>query len=195
MRKLVFTVLITAIVAAPLTAQTPPPSAQAPAAVPGQRGATPPAQAPTPAPPVNRAPSLGLPTSQGMPASTNIRLQLTLSDNYGGTPTKKTATMVMLNGNGGMIRTNNRETEATLNVDALASAYQNGLVSVRLTFEYTPPRPTGPSGQRLGLAPTLHESITVALVDGKPMIVTESADPATDRKVTLEVTATILKQS
>jgi hypothetical protein len=78
-------------------------------------------------------------------------------------------------------------------MDALASAYQNGLVSLRLTFEYTPPQPTNAVGQRTGRAPTLHESVTVALMDGKPMILTESADPATDRKVTLEVTATILK--
>jgi hypothetical protein len=35
--------------------------------------------------------------------------------------------------------------------------------------------------------------LTVALRDGQKLVVSQSADPATDRKVTVEVTATILK--
>jgi hypothetical protein len=40
---------------------------------------------------------------------------------------------------------------------------------------------------------SVNESVAVVLDAGKPMTVTQSADPLTDRKVTVEVKATILK--
>lgn len=170
------------------------PNAVAPTpAPPGQgragQATTPPAAAPRPEAP--GAPYLSGPT---VPAGTNIRLELAITDTYTGAPAKKTVSLLVLTGNSGMIRTNNFGDGgiAILNVDAIALAYQNGQVSVRMTFEYTPAR-AKEAAPNTGRPPTLNESITVVLQDGKTLMVSQSADPATDRKVTAELTATILK--
>jgi hypothetical protein len=64
-------------------------------------------------------------------------------------------------------------------------------VRLGLTFEYTPsPDQIEP---RVSHPAQLNESMTVLLHDGRKLMVSQSADPATDRKVTVEVTATILK--
>ena len=41
--------------------------------------------------------------------------------------------------------------------------------------------------------PSINESLTIYLEDGKSMVISQSADPATDRKVKVEAKATILK--
>lgn len=150
---------------------------------------TPSAQAPA-APVSARPPAINILGVSPVPSATNLKLEIALTDSYTGTPVTKTVSMLMMQGNGGMIRTGNGF--AFLNVDAVAVAYQNGMVSVKLTFEYLAAQPKeGPlAGARV---PTLNESITVVLQDGKPLQVSQSADATTDRKVTVEVTATILK--
>jgi hypothetical protein len=185
------------------------PSTAAPTAVPpgqgrqpgpgqqGQQGQpaqamTPPATPPRPA----SAPNIGGPNNQGLPPQTNIKLDLTITDTFTGSPVKKTVTMLVLQNNGGMIRTSSADGWAILNVDAIAAAYTSGLISIRLTFEYTPAmtREVVTSNNSTGgRPPRLNESITVVLQDGKPMVVSQSADPANERKVTTELTATILK--
>ncbi len=182
MRRLTSLLILTVLMATPaLASQTPPPLVATPT----------PGQAAAPRPETPRAPSIGGPANPGMPASTNIRLDLTITDTYTGEPIKKVVSLVILTGNSGMIRAQGSDGWSTLNVDAIAAAYSDGLVSVRMTFEFTPAQP--PKENPAGRASRLHESITVALQDGKPMIVSQSADPATDRKVTAELTATILK--
>ena len=37
------------------------------------------------------------------------------------------------------------------------------------------------------------ESLNLLVADGKPIVASQSADPRSDRKVTIEVTATVLK--
>jgi hypothetical protein len=209
MRRPTSLLILTLLVAAPAMAQTTPtpqpprgmltPPAMAPTPMPPQ-ATTPPATAPTPgqtpaprpAPP--RAPSIGAPSGTQVPAATNIRLDLVITDTFTGTPVKKSVSLLLLTGNSGMIRTSNTGTGnlAVLNVDAIAAGYLNGQIPTRITFEYSPaPQTEGPlAGRR---SPTLNESITVVLQDGKPLMISQSADPATDRKVTAELTATILK--
>ncbi|HUF48381.1 MAG TPA: hypothetical protein VMM93_11235 [Vicinamibacterales bacterium] len=128
------------------------------------------------------------------PAHNNIRVDLTITDTYTEAPSTKTVTMLVLNGQQGRVRTQNRLPEGhvvELNVDAQAVIVAAGQVRLRLTLEYTPAQ-QAPAGARVGPA-QLHESLTVALRDGQQLVVSQSADPATDRKVTVEVTATILK--
>ena len=163
---------------------------------PGQAGQQGQGQQPTQAPQAvtprpAAAPYIGGPNSQPMSSATNIRLDLTITDTFTGTPVKKTVSMIVLTQNGGMIRTASPEGWAVLNIDAVAGAYQGGLVSVRMTFEYSPALPKDIS--TTGRPPKLNESITVVLQDGKPLVVSQSADPVSDRKVTAELTATILK--
>jgi hypothetical protein len=135
--------------------------------------------------------------------SANVKLDLNIVDTYTGTPTRKMVSMLILNGSNGMIRTSNilAGTRVGLNVDAAATIHQGGLITVRITFEYTPAQSLDGQSEleKRGLAQPnsrpaeIHESLTVLLQDGKPLVVSQSADPATDRKVTVEVVATILK--
>jgi len=211
MRRLIPLSIFTVLMAAPAFAQDSPlqvppgsrtPSAPATAVTPAPmppQTARPPAQAPpaptgTPRASTPRAPFIGGQNMPAMPASTNIRLELVITDTFTGTPVKKAVSLLVLTGNSGMIRTTNvgRSGPANLDVDAVVQAYENGMVSTRITFQYQPATPT--DGALAGTRPpTLNESITVALMDGKPMTISQSADPATDRKVTAELTATILK--
>ena len=174
-------------------APTPAPPGQGQQGRQGQQAAqgqqtTPPAVAPRAETP--RAPSIGAMGSTPMPAATNIRLDLVITDTYTGAPVKKTVSLLVLTGHNGMIRTRGSDGWSVLNVDAIAAAYTGGQVSLRMTFEYTPAQSKEPNS---GRAPSLNESITVVLQDGKPLMVSQSADPTTDRKVTAELTATILK--
>jgi hypothetical protein len=211
MRRLsAFAVLVGSVmVVVPATAgQTPTPS---PSVQTTSQQTPPPSRVTQPAQPESsppRAPGLPTPTA-------NVKLDLTITDTYTGTPVKKTVSMLIMNGSSGMIRTANRLATGSnvgLNVDAAATIYQGGLITVRVTFEYTPaqaPSIVNPQNREQidalrtqqaerGLSPTsqpaeLHESLSVVLQDGKPLLVSQSADPTTDRKVTAEVMATILK--
>lgn len=199
MRRLTSLFMLTALIATPaLARQTPTPPVDAPAPVVAQ-ATTPPATAPRPgqtAPPRVPTPQTGLAALPQMPATTNVKLDMTITDTFTGTPVTKTVSLIVLTGNSGRIRTSNFVSsgiETILNVDASTTAYQNNLVRVSVTFEYTPAEGRTSEGRPLTPAPKLNESITVMLQDGKPMIVSQSADPITDRKVTVELTASILK--
>jgi hypothetical protein len=71
----------------------------------------------------------------------------------------------------------------------------NGRIRVAVGLEYSlpalpeEPATTGPRLVRTGI----QENISVNLDDGKPLVVAQSADPVSDRQVTVEVRATILK--
>jgi hypothetical protein len=164
------------MMAAPVWAQTPP-STPPPGQPPTRPALTPPPAAQT---------------AQGNPAHINVRLDLVITDTYTETPAKKTVSMIVANDRQGMIRTSNRlpNQSVGLNVDASVLRLTADLVRVGVTFEYTPARA---SDGALASPPELHESLVVILKDGQPLIVSQSADPATDRRVTVELTATILK--
>jgi hypothetical protein len=188
--------------------QTPPPqsppSPRAPA--PGRPGAakTPsaPQQEPPPPPP---APLAGTPREaqrQGQPI--NVRVDVTITDQRGGTASlKKTVTVVTGDGLGGLIRSSatypNVTGEVPLNVDAEPMILTDGKIRLRLNLQYDLPgttlAPTQPDASRAAtpFKTTLHETLALILESGKPMIATQSADPVSDRQVTVEVKATILR--
>ena len=183
MRTTLATLLASLIITTQLAAQQPPPTAPpAPAA-----------QTPQPAPPA--------PTQNRPPAPstfTNVRLDLTITDTYGDKPSSKTVSMIVVDRERSSIRTSNRlpgGQSVQLNVDAYASllADRANRILLRLTFEYTPAQ-TAAGTEGRGPAPAeLTESLSVVLDNAQKLVVSQSADPATDRKVTVEVTATVLK--
>jgi hypothetical protein len=78
-----------------------------------------------------------------------------------------------------------------INVDARPAIVPNSqMIRLTLGLEYNP-RTLGQD------APTewssLNEQMTVMLEAGKPLVISQAADPASDRKITVEVRATILK--
>ena len=212
--------LLLIVVASPALAQTPPPPPSRPTTA--QTAPPPPSRPstaqPAPAPPSattppaipGQTPTPKAPTAEQRDAAAardtgiwqNIKLDFVLTDNYTGTPVKKTVTMIMSSGRSGQIRTRNLigGFEVELNVDAQASTRTNPpgysgptQIYASITMQYMP-APLPDTSNRGPSAPSgLHQSISFALLDGKPMVISQSADPVTDRKVTLEVTATVLK--
>jgi len=125
---------------------------------------------------------------------TNVQVELTLTDQVGtNAPEKKTVSMVVSSGNWGKIRTSAARTEPIrvgLNVDARPFVATDGPIQLELTIYYYPPQgePKSP-----GMPTELNQSLTVVLQSGKPMLISQAADPASDRKITVEAKATVLK--
>jgi hypothetical protein len=135
-------------------------------------------------------------------ATTNVQVELTITDQTGSAPPeKKTVSMIVANAAWGKIRTSaeayQKSTQSKivpvgLNVDARPWIH-GGQVRLELTIIYSPMM-LGTSVDSAQTRPTeLNQSLTVALQSGKPMVVSQAADPVTDRKIGVEVKATILK--
>jgi hypothetical protein len=138
------------------------------------------------------------PSAPAPQPTANIRIELTITDQRGtAAPISKIITMTMVDGGlgrirtGGEVRTPLNVRQVTLNVDAQPRIYKDGKIRVDMTIEYRPI--AGESDTEQSSTPTINESIGVLLEDGKPLLISQSADPATDRKVKVEVKATILK--
>lgn len=117
----------------------------------------------------------------------NIRIELTIVDQRGDTTTPpKTVTMLVEDRQNARIRTSRGN--ATLNVDGHPEILREGKIRVMLSVEYSPH--DGPD--RASPMP-IQESVTALLEDGKPLVVSQSADPSGDRRVRLELKATIVK--
>jgi hypothetical protein len=124
--------------------------------------------------------------SRTAPQLANIRIELTITDQRSdAAATPKTVTMLVEDRQSGRIRTARGNTN--LNVDARPDILRDSRIRVVLSLEYAPPD----SPDRA--APPIQQSITALLEDGKPLVLSQSADPSSDRKVRLEVKATIVK--
>jgi len=129
----------------------------------------------------------------------NLRLEFTVTDQIGtAPPVKKTITMNVADGESGRIRTNaevfrknTAPTVVPLSVDA-SPEIEGTRIRLRASLEYQllkdAPEPELPAGKT-----SITQSVTAILNDGVATILSQSADPLTDRKVTLEVKATIIK--
>jgi len=173
-----------------------PPAATAPQAPPSPRAAQAPrvpraATGEVPAPPEVMRRSRG--------QLINLRLEFTVTDQIGtAPPVKKTITMNVADGESGRIRTNaevhrknTAPTTVPLSVDA-SPEIEGARIRLRASLEYQllkdAPEPELPAGKT-----SITQSVTAILNDGVSTILSQSADPLTDRKVTLEVKATIVK--
>jgi len=143
-----------------------------------------PAPAPTPAaPPPPRKP-------RGR--DLNVQIELTISDQLGtAAPDKRVVSMLIADGVSGRIRSTDNPNLAMLNVDARPEILDNDRVVVEIGIEY---RPLAAEGTAPAKRPApLNEQLTVILQSGKPLMVSQAADPIGDRKMTVEVRASILK--
>ena len=130
--------------------------------------------------------------------SVNIRVELTITDQRGtAAPLSKTITMTMMDTaysrirTGGDVRTPLGFRPVTLNVDATPRLHKDGKIRLDLTIEYRPTAAESDTEQ--STTPTINEMIGVLLEDGKSLVISQSADPATDRKVKIEAKATIIR--
>ena len=131
---------------------------------------------------------------------TNVQVELLLTDQMGTQPAeKKTVSMIVSSGNWGKVRSagtvapiGSAPFGVELNVDARPFVSVEGQIQLELVVEYRPP--TSDARETLKTRPTgMNQSLTVVLQSGKPLVVSQAADPVSDRKVVVEVKATILK--
>jgi hypothetical protein len=147
------------------------------------------------------------PTARQPPQFVSIRLELSISisDSRGSSlaPTKA-VTMYLVDRDGGRLRIGAGANSAArsaegvptvpgagpmLNVDALPEVLTNGKVRVSLTLEYRPARSESDKMEPIHI----NERVSAILEDGKPTVVSQTADPASDRVVKVELKATIVR--
>jgi hypothetical protein len=133
---------------------------------------------------------------------TNVQIELTLTDQLGANAAdKKTVSMIASSGSWGKVRSagtirpdGDAPYAVVLNVDARPFVSVEGPVQLELTFEYVPLKSTGDVKEGARQRPAgINQSQTVILQSGKPLVVSQAADPISDRKVVVEVKATVLK--
>lgn len=214
MKRVSFAVMIAlALGAAPIIAQQAQASGQRSTTVEGQPATTTTAQG------RGQQPTAVAGAGQGMTRyqPNNVRLDITINDQtVGGAPVKKTISLIAADGFGGRVRSTGTLTqeyvqpgmqtpegkplvgvrpvgEVQLNVDANVQFLEQDRIRAHITLEYTPGA-SGPlpAGSAVTHSP-LNQSVTVILQNGKPLVITQAADPLSDRKITVEVTATILR--
>lgn len=180
------------------SAQEPAPPAPAPPPAPS----APPAAKPVPPPPPP-APAPGQPNA-------NVQLDVVVTDTVSGKPEAKRVTLLLRNNRAGQLRTegqiwvDGQLWAVELAFDGRVNIVAPGLIEAMVTFNYAaPPIGSITSGEEAGrgLTPPAHrqlsppakvqESLSAVLRTGQPMLVSRSADPVTNRTVTVELTATI----
>jgi hypothetical protein len=153
---------------------------------------SPQAQAPAKTAPQTAPAAAARPEPAGQPV--NILLDVTITDQTGtADPLKKTLSMIVADRASGSIRSVGSirsQGQVQINMDARPTILSNGSVRVALGLEYNP--------RMLGTdAPTawsrLNEQIGVVLEPGKPLVISQAADPASDRRILVEMKATISK--
>jgi len=139
----------------------------------------------------------------------NVKVDLTITDTFGTGTTKKSVTLLVADGWSGRVRSSNEvmvqlagapqgattPRPITINVDCTPIVRENR-IQLNLTIEYVPELSAGSGNQTTTRDPrpaNINESLTVLVNDGKPTLLTQSADPSTDRRVTVEVTASVVK--
>ena len=198
--------LVTLLIASSVRAQAIDERDQTPAPQTGDKPA-PPSPPPGPLPP----PQVG---------QTNTKMDITITDQAGtAKPIIKTITIVVADRANNQIRsyvntpvasrrklsaresrtgeeavdTSWRMEELPLNIDLRAEVIDSTRVRMRLVLNYrTVTESTTMDGQPARTS-AVTEEVTTVLDSGKPTIISQSADAATDRKVTVEVKATIQK--
>ena len=181
---------ITSTVVAASDAQKPPPPPPAPPAD------TAPATANRKAPPP--PPAAPTPDGRNRKVGPNVKVEVTFSEQRSDGPaTPKTVTITTNDGQWGRVRSSvNTATYGVspLHVDARPEVLADGrvLLSVNIDTARSVCRRQG-SPARTGHRGVPQRVGHVLLESGKGLAVTQSADPMSDRKVSVEVKATILK--
>ena len=127
----------------------------------------------------------------------NVKVELTITDQRGGAaPIKKAVSVIVGDMTGGMIRSESSIPNVgvvPLHVDAEPEILPDGKIRLRFSLQYDLPTADEKVGPNTTVKTQIRENLSLILESGKPVLATQSADPVTDRQVTVEVKATILK--
>jgi hypothetical protein len=135
----------------------------------------------------------------------NVNIEVAIADQTGSAdPVKKVVTMIVADREMGSVRSNasmmdtsdgpvatTERRNVTLNVDARPVVHPDDSILLSLTLEYLPRDEEGEKNG--GGRAQLNERMAVTLESGKTMMVSRAADPAGNRKITVELTATVMK--
>ncbi len=160
---------------------------------------TPAAQTPAAPTPAAQPPKAPEPAARPDPAqSINVRVELTISEQTGQSPAAKKVVTLMTsdrqNGSirsGGSVRAGERYRNVSINVDARPTLLREGALRMDVALEYQPQSTAGGNTEP-GLW-TVNERVNVILESGKPLLISETFDPTGDRRVTVEIKATVQK--
>jgi hypothetical protein len=137
----------------------------------------------------------------------NVKIEVSITDQTGTNPgAKKVVTMIASDRQSNSIRSSasipvrdpsggvRNYRSVTINVDArpMIVPKEPNKVLVAFGLEYLPKSAGSAEELEPGMS-QLNERLSLVLESGKPMMVSQAADPTSDRKITVEVTATILK--
>jgi hypothetical protein len=141
------------------------------------------------------------PRREGQPI--NVKVELTITEEGGDAPAiKKTVSAVVGDGYMGYVREQGMSDNITqtpgpfdrmiapLNLDALPTILPGGKIRVQCTIQYAANQRT--ANQRR-INTDIKQNLTLILESGKPLVVSQATDPLSDRQVTVEVKATVLK--
>jgi hypothetical protein len=162
-----------------------------------------PAPKPSPGPSAKARPPAEKPQARPDPPPrpgqlVNVRIDVTITDERGGqAPITKLVSLTVADRRDGFIRSspqiqlpNFNAGQLPLNVDA-SPAIEGNRIRLGLGLEYFAVEPATEAKQYNRTE--IRDRLQLVLDDGKPMRVAQSADPMSDRRVSVEVTATILR--
>ena len=149
------------------------------------------AHAQEPAPKPAPEPSTERPAPRA-PDPVNVRYEIAIRDEGGPQPGTKVVSMLGVLGSVSSVRAQGMTAgrgSNPLNVDVMATQISDNKILSRITIEYVPQTPETDRLPPL----SVRQSMNVWLDNGKPMVVSESTDPNSDRRLTVQVTATVLR--
>jgi hypothetical protein len=134
----------------------------------------------------------------------NVRMELTITDQVGtAEPYKKVVTLIVADRQRGFVRSrgdlrtgDNRWRTLSINVDARPQMIRDtSLVRLELGLEYQPQPIVGAGATNVAEPGSwvMNEQVGVVLESGKPLVVSQAFDPTSDRRISVELKATILK--
>lgn len=187
LKTLFATVVVAGLLTAPAVAEQPG-TEQRPTPKPLET--VPPSPHPGVPPPPRREPA-------GQPV--NVKLDLTITDQTGsGEPTKKVINMIVADGQNGFIRTKGYQKvaegglrEVIMNVDARPVIMRDA-VRIDLGLEYSPTAAASTGTASEGRS-NLNQRIAFMIEPGTPLVVSQAVDPLSNRSITVELRATIMK--
>jgi hypothetical protein len=153
------------------------------------------------------APSEPRPGPEYVSKGVNIRIDATVSESRGEQVLgKKVVSVTVVDGRNGQVRSTQQVPvrnpsagqvvtyqNAPFNMDAQAMLREDGRVLVSLTLDYRGGSPSETGHEAVAVDQGIRQTVTVVLQSGTPLVVAQSADAVGDRRVQLEVKATVLK--
>jgi hypothetical protein len=125
----------------------------------------------------------------------NVSIELTITEHRSDGPVQKTVTMLVSDRQNGSIRRQGVGGPApagTLNLDARPTVSADNSVLVYLSFVFLPGQQGRVGRDEPDSITELHESLTVLVTSGKPLLISEISDPAGNRRLVVQLKATVL---